>query len=38
VLIEKQLAQGKTVVDIAALAPGMYAVSMGSTVQKFIKQ
>lgn len=38
VLIEKQLTPGKTVVDIAALAPGMYAVSIGSSVQKFIKQ
>ena len=37
-VMEKQIAQGKTVLDIAGLAPGLYAVSIGSEVQKFIKQ
>jgi chitinase len=37
-MLEKQVIQEKTVVDISGWAPGMYAVSIGNTVQKFIKQ
>lgn len=37
-IVEKQISQGRTALDISGLAPGIYAVSIGTEVQKFIKQ
>lgn len=37
-VIEKQLTQDKTVIDIANLSPGFYTVNVGASVQKFIKE
>jgi chitinase len=38
VVMEKQLTQAKTDIDISALTPGIYLISSGHSVQKFIKQ
>lgn len=38
VIMEKQITQNKTEVDISALTPGIYLANIGNSVQKFIKQ
>lgn len=38
VVMEKQLTQTKTDVDISALSPGIYLANIGGAVQKFIKK